>query len=131
MKEMIKKLIASLFLFSILTANIFFIKIDIASASDVKDSILIDKISKDFTKKFCNSIGFGLSKESAMNFSLSENKEIFKNRKGINNISKELLAHKIAYSVIDGCGYQLDLYGDQDIEEFANNYISLDQKIQK
>ncbi len=39
-------------------------------ASESAESVLITKVSKSFTKKFCNSIGFGLSKESAMNFSL-------------------------------------------------------------
>ena len=127
MKKKIKNLIGIFSLFIIiLTTNILFIKTDIVSASEVKDSNLIEKISKDYTKKFCNSIGFGLSKESAMNFSFSENKEIFKNRKGIKNIDKELLAQKIASSVIDGCGYQLDLYGDKDIEELMkeNSNIS-------
>ena len=114
MKQKIKKLIGSFFLFVILTGNIFFIKPEIAYSLEAKDSNLIEKISKDYTKKFCNSIGFGLSRESAMRFSFSENKEIFKNRKGIKNIDKELLAQKIASSVIDGCGYKLNLYGEKD-----------------
>ena len=125
MKQKIKKLIGSFFLFVILSGNIFFIQTDIAYSLETKESNLIEKISKDYTKKFCNSIGFGLSRESAMNFSFSENKQIFKNRKGIKNIDKELLAQKIASSVIDGCGYQLDLYGEKDIEEFANYYLSM------
>ena len=128
MKQKIRKLIGSFFLFVILSGNIFFIQTDIAYSLEAKDSNLIEKISKDYTKKFCNSIGFGLSKESAMRFSFSENKEIFKNRKGIENIDKELLSQKIASSVIDGCGYELDLYGDKDIEEFANYYLSIEQE---
>ena len=126
MKQKIRKLIGIFILLVILTGNIFFIQTDIAYSLEAKDSNLIEKISKDYTKKFCNSIGFGLSKESAMRFSFSENKQIFKNRKGINNIDKELLAQKIASSVIDGCGYQLNLYGEKDIEEFANYYLSID-----
>ena len=126
MKQKIKKLIGSFFLFVILSGNIFFIQTDIAYSLEYKDSNLIEKISKDYTKKFCNSIGFGLSKESAMRFSFSENKEIFKNRKGIKNIDQELLSQKIASSVIDGCGYQLNLYGEKDIEEFANYYLSIE-----
>ena len=128
MKQKIKKLIGSFFLFVVLSGNIFFIQTDLAYSLEARDSNLIEKISKDYTKKFCNSIGFGLSRESAMNFSFSENKEIFKNRKGIKNIDKELLAQKIASSVIDGCGYQLNLYGEKDIEEFANYYLSIDQE---
>ena len=126
MKQKIKKLIGSFSLFVILITNIFFIQTDIAYSLEAKDSNLIEKISKDYTKKFCNSIGFGLSKESAMRFSFSENKEIFKNRKGIQNIDQELLSQKIASSVIDGCGYQLNLYGEKDIEEFANYYLSIE-----
>ena len=128
MKQMINKSIAILFLFVILTTNILFIQPDLAYSLEAKESNLIEKISKDYTKKFCNSIGFGLSRESAMNFSFSENKEIFKNRKGIKNIDKELLAQKIASSVIDGCGYQLNLYGEEDIEEFANYYLSIEKE---
>ena len=128
MKQKIKKLIGSLFLFVVLSGNIFFIQTDIAYSLEAKDSNLIEKISKDYTKKFCNAIGFGLSKESAMRFSFSENKEIFKNRKGIKNIDQELLSQKIASSVIDGCGYKLNLYGEKDIEEFANYYLSIEQE---
>ena len=127
MKQKIKKLICSLSLFVILTTNIFFIQTDIAYSLEAKDSNLIDKISKDYTKKFCNSIGFGLSRESAMNFSFSENKQIFKNKKGIKSIDKQLLANKISDSVISRCGYQLNLYGDKDIEEFAEYYLSIDK----
>ena len=127
-----KKLTAYIFKFSlfiiILTTNISYLPTQIVSASEANDSKLVSKISKDYTKKFCNSVGFGLSKDSAMRFSFSENKQIFKNRKGIEKIEKELLAQAIANSVIDSCGYQLDLYGDKDIEEFANSYLSLDQE---
>ena len=128
MKEKTKKLIGIFSFFIIFTANIFLIQADMAYSLEDKDSNLIEKISKDYTKKFCNSIGFGLSRESAMNFSFSENKEIFKNRKGIKNIDKELLSQKIASSIIDGCGYQLNLYGEKDIEEFANYYLSMAQE---
>ena len=112
-----------LFIF-VFNINLFFRKPEKVFALDSKDSRLIEKISKDFTKKFCNSVGFGLSKESAMKFSFKENKEIFKNRKDFKNINKELLSQKIAYSVVNGCGYQTDLYEDKDIEDFAESYLS-------
>ena len=46
-------------------------------AAEEVSSVLIKKVSQSYTKKFCNSIGFGLSKESAMKFSLKENKTQF------------------------------------------------------
>ena len=120
------KTFSMVLLFIFLTSNILFSGMDIAMADERETNILMEKISKDYTKKFCNSIGFGLSKESAMNFSYSENKKIFEKRKGIKDIDKELLAKKISMSVIDGCGYQLNLYGEKDMEEFANYYLSID-----
>ena len=49
-------------------------------AAENDNSDLINKVSKSYTKKFCNAIGFGLSKESAMKFSLEENKQVFKKK---------------------------------------------------
>ena len=97
-------------------------------ASESADSILIKKVSESYTKKFCNSIGFGLSKESAMNFSLKENNQVFNKRKEFNNINKDLLADKIAISVVEKCGYPINLSGEQGILEFKTYYLSKDQE---
>ena len=70
---------------------------------------LLERISKDFSKKFCNGIAFGLSEESAMNFAMKENMAIFKKKKGIENIDNKILVTKVSMSVIDKCGYTLDL----------------------
>tara|TARA_Y100001968_G_C19066854_1_gene576423 strand:- start:50 stop:439 length:390 start_codon:yes stop_codon:yes gene_type:complete len=118
--------IGMVLLIIICTANIILSGQDIASAANSDTNGLIAKISKDYTKKFCNSIGFGLSKESAMNFSYSENKKIFEKRKGMKDLDKELLAEKIGISVVDGCGYKLNLYGEKDIQDFAKYYLSIE-----
>jgi len=91
------------------------------------NSVLIKKVSKSYTQKFCNSIGFGLSKESAMNFSLSENNQVFKKRKDFNNLNKELLAEEIAIAVVEKCGYPINLSGEKGILEFKDYYISKDK----
>ena len=100
------------------------------SAIDNDSSKFIKKVSKSYTKKFCNSIAFGLSKESAMNFSIAENKEVFKNKKEINIINNELLAEEIAISVVENCGYPINLSGEKGIQEFKAYYL-LKDKIQK
>tara|TARA_Y100001968_G_C19002328_1_gene546468 strand:- start:191 stop:580 length:390 start_codon:yes stop_codon:yes gene_type:complete len=79
---------------------------------------LIERISKDFSRKFCNGIGFGLSKESAMNFAIKENIAIFKKKKGIENIDNKILAEEVSISVFDKCGYQLNLSEDEWISMF-------------
>ena len=97
-------------------------------ASENADSVLINKVSESYTKKFCNSIGFGLSKESAMNFSLKENNQVFNKRKEFNNINKEFLADRIAIAVVEKCGYPINLSGEKGILEFKKYYLSKDQE---
>ena len=128
MREQLKKLIFSIFafIFTICSTLICF-QTEVLYASENDNSALVKKISKSYTKKFCNAIGFGLSKESAMNFSIEENKQAFKKRKEMNNINKDFLAEEIAISVIENCGYPINLSGEEGILEFKNYYLSQDK----
>ncbi len=129
MKDKIKKTIFRLFAFIYLTTSTLIIfHTEQLSASENVETVLIKKVSKSYTNKFCNSIGFGLSKESAMNFSLKENNQVFNKRKGFNSINKELLAEEIAISVVEKCGFPINLSGEKGILEFKNYYLLKDQK---
>ena len=123
MKEGFKKVSYGFFILLITIILSSNINVKIVSATEKYDGKLIEKISKDYTKKFCNSIAFGLSKESAMNFSIAENKQVFKNKKGVNEIKKELLAEEIAISTVENCGYIINLKGQKGIEEFKSYYL--------
>ncbi len=128
----IPRLFLRLFSFILITYSTFIpFHTEFLYASEIDQSNLIKKISKDYTKKFCNSIGFGLSKESAMIFSLKENKQVFRKRKEINNINKDLLANEIAISVVENCGYPINLNGEEGILEFKNYYLSKDKETDK
>ena len=116
-------------LFIIVTTFATFTIGEVVIAADTQNDKLVMKISKDFTKKFCNSVAFGLSQESAMIFSIEENKKAFERKKGIDDINKETVAEEIALSVIDTCGYTLEMRNDKaDIEEFKNSYIAKSTK---
>ena len=108
--------------------TLIFVQTEELYALENVDSVLIKKVSQSYTKKFCNSIGFGLSKESAMNFSLKENNQVFNKRKKFNTINKELLAEEIAIAVVEKCGYPINLSGEKGILEFKNYYLSKDQE---
>jgi len=112
----------------VIFSTLIIVPIEETYASDSDESILIKKVSKSFTKKFCNSIGFGLSKESAMNFSLAENNQVFNKKKNFNNINKELLAEEIANAVVRKCGYPINLSGEKGVKEFKSYYLSKDQE---
>ena len=129
MKKKIKKITLSLFstIFLICSLSVILLA-EPSYASESVDTNLIKKVSKSYTKKFCNAIGFGLSKESAMNFSLKENNQVFNKRKEFNNINKELLAEKVAIEVIENCGYPINLSGEKGIQEFKDYYLSKDNE---
>ncbi len=132
MKEELKKIIFGLFSFLfIVSITLISFQTQVLYALESDNSVLIKKISKSYTKKFCNAIGFGLSKESAMNFSLEENRQVFKKKKEINNINKELLAEEIAISVVEQCGYPINLSGEKGILEFKSYYLSKDLESSK
>ena len=129
MREKHKQITIRLFAFILIIFSIIiFSHTEELYALESNNSILIKKVSQSYTKKFCNAIGFGLSKESAMNFSIKENKEVFKKRKEINNINKELLAEEIASSVVEKCGYTINLFGEKGIRDFKNYYLSKDNQ---
>jgi len=129
MKVKFKKITMSLFAFIFyICSTLFIVHTEALYASESVDSVLIKKVSQSYTKKFCNSIGFGLSKESAMNFSLKENNQVFQKRKEFNKINKELVAKEIAIAVVEKCGYPINLSGERGILEFQNYYLSKDQE---
>ena len=128
MKDKFKKITFKLFSFIFLICSTLIIAdTEQLYALESVDSVLIKKVSQSYTKKFCNSIGFGLSKESAMNFSLEENNQVFNKKKEFNNINKDLLAEEIAISVVEKCGYPINLSGEKGILEFKRYYLSKDQ----
>ena len=132
MRERIKKMLFRLFTFIfIMSSTLFVSQGEVLYASESDQLAFIKKVSKSYTKKYCNAIGFGLSKESAMNFSIEENRQAFKKRKEINNINKELLAEDIAISVIEKCGYPINLSGENGIQEFKKYYLSKENEYSK
>ena len=94
--------------------------LDLDALTIKQNDDLIERIAKDFSKKFCNGVGFGLSQESAMNFAMKENMAIFKNKKGLENINSKSIAEKVSVSVVDKCGYLLNLSGDEWSGELKN-----------
>ena len=105
------------FLFALLIGSF---TLDLEASTLNQNDKLIGRISKDFSKKFCNGIGFGLSEESAMNFAMKENIAIFKNNKEIENIDAKVISEQISNSVIDNCSYPLKLSEGEWISNFKN-----------
>ena len=82
---------------------------------------MVERIAKDFSRKFCNGVGFGLSQESAVDFAMMENIATFKNKKGIKNIDTKAIAEKVSILVFDNCGYPLTLSENEWRKSFLKN----------
>ena len=46
-------------------------------------------------------------------------------KKGMDNLANEIIANKIATTVVEDCGYFVELKGMEGIEEFQNDYLSI------
>ncbi len=124
MKAILKQIIFPLLVFFIIITPFTGSNTALVSASSIDSSDFIKKVSKSYTKKFCNAVAFGLSKESAMNFSFEENKQVFKKKKEMSTINTELLAEEIALSVVEKCGYPINLSGEKGVQDFKNYYLT-------
>ena len=114
------------FFFNLFFLSIFlFFNVSSAFANDSQSDRLLQKISKDYTKKFCNGIGFGLSKNSAMDFAVKENNLAYSKKKGFENLDKQILASNIANAVIEKCGYPINMKGSDGIKQFEDDYLSM------
>ena len=131
MLKIIKKFLKNFFLYASLLSCILTLNINNLDALEKKENKLIETIAKDYTKKFCNGIAFGLSTESAMNFAIKENNLIFQKKKGIESLDKNLLANQIASLVVENCGYRISFLGEDGINKFENYYIEMNNLIIK
>tara|TARA_B100001769_G_C21945407_1_gene509178 strand:+ start:24 stop:365 length:342 start_codon:yes stop_codon:yes gene_type:complete len=75
------------------------------------------KISKKFSKTYCNSIKFGISKESALKFSIGETNKEFSNNKLNKLIDYKLLNKNILLSLENNC--QLFDFPEYELENLA------------
>ena len=98
--------------------------------SDPTVSLLQSRISKNFSKKFCNAIQNGLSKDEAMISALvkTENIVSFSYNPQKKWIEKEDLANQISIKVINNCGWSFGLMGKEGIDYFKSYFLEIYDK---
>ena len=105
----------------------------IAFASHTSDptvSLLQNRISRNFSKKYCNSIKNGLSKDEAMTSAIvkTENIVSFSYNPQKKWIEKEDLANQISIKVINECGWSFGLVGKEGIDYFKKYFLEIYDK---
>ena len=88
------------------------------STNNKLSSKTIEKLAANYSKKFCNGLAFGLSKESALEFTVNENKQLLNKKYKGSKLSDELLSYEISSKIVNDCGYPIGLSGEQGVLEF-------------
>ena len=98
--------------------------------SDPSVSLLQTRISKNFSRNFCNAIKNGFSKDEAMTSAIikSENLVSFSYNPQKKWIEKEDLANQIAINVINDCGWSFGLVDKQGINYFKSYFLEIYEK---
>ena len=106
------------------------IKVIASPSTDPSVIGLRDRISNNFTHKYCNAIDSGFSKDEAMRSAIVETENIvaFSLNPQKKWISKEDLAEQISIKVINTCGWNFGLVGKEGIDYFKNYFLEINEK---
>ena len=105
----------------------------LVSASNTSDptvSLLQNRITNNFSRKYCKSIQNGLSKDEAMTSAIikTENIVSFSYNPQKKWIEKEDLANQISIKVVNDCGRSFGLIGKEGVNYFKNYFLEIYEK---
>ncbi len=119
--------------FLILLLIIFILNPSLGLAFDRSDpsvSLLQNRISNNFSKKYCNAIKNGFSKDEAMKSAIvrTENIIAFSYNPQKKWIEKDDLANQIALQVVNHCGWSFGLIGKEGVDYFKSYFLEIYEK---
>ena len=91
---------------------------------------LQNRISSNFTNKYCKAINFGYSKDEAMRSAIIETENIvaFSLNPQKKWIVKEDLADQISIRVVNKCGWSFGLVGKEGVDYFKRYFLEINEK---
>ena len=98
--------------------------------SDPSVSLLQNRISNNFSKKYCNAIQNGLSKDEAMKSAIVKTENIisFSYNPQKKWIEKSDLANQISLQVVNDCGWSFGLIGKEGVDYFKSYFLEIYEK---
>ena len=115
----------------LLIASLFSPSIGFAyNTSDPSVSFLQNRISNNFSKKYCNAIQNGFSKDEAMKSAIVKTENIisFSYNPQIKWIEKSDLANQISLQVVNDCGWSFGLIGKEGVDYFKSYFLEIYKK---
>ena len=121
------------FFFCLILFIFFQLKPAIGFALDTSDpsvSLLQNRISNNFSKKYCNAIQNGFSKDEAMKSAIIKTENIisFSYNPQKKWIEKSDLANQISLQVVNDCGPSFGLIGKNGINYFKSYFLEIYEK---
>ncbi len=122
------------FILSLVFSIIFLLDPPIGFAFNTSDpsvSLLQNRISNNFSRKFCNAIQNGFSKDEAMKSAIVKTENIisFSYNPQKKWIEKDDLANQISLQVVNDCGWSFGLIGKEGIDYFKSYFLEIYEKI--
>ena len=122
------KFFLSLFLFAV-----YFLNPLTGFAFDTSDpsvSLLQNRISNNFSRKYCKAIQNGFSKDEAMKTAIVQTENIisFSYNQQKKWIEKDDLANQISLQVVNDCGWSFGLIGKEGVDYFKSYFLEIYKK---
>ena len=98
--------------------------------SDPSVSLLQNRISNNFSRKYCNAIKNGFSKDEAMKSTIVKTENIisFSYNPQKKWIEKDDLANQISLKVVNDCGWSFGLVGKEGVNYFKSYFLEIYEK---
>ena len=106
------------------------LKVIAFDTSDSSVSLLQNRISNNFSRKYCRSIQNGFSKDEAMKSAIVKTENIisFSYNPQKKMIEKDDLANQISLQVINDCGWSFGLIGKEGVDYFKSYFLEIYEK---
>ena len=98
--------------------------------SDPSVSLLQNRISNNFSRKYCKAIQNGFSKDEAMKSAIVKTENIisFSYNPQKKWIEKNDLANQISLQVVNNCGWSFGLLGKEGVDYFKSYFLEIYEK---
>ena len=98
--------------------------------SDPSVSLLQNRISNNFSRKYCKAIQNGFSKDEAMKSAIVKTENIisFSYNPQKKWIEKDDLANQISFQVVSDCGRSFGLIGKEGVDYFKSYFLEIYEK---
>ena len=121
------------FFFCLIISLIYLLNPPLGLAFDTSDpsvSLLQNRISNNFSRKYCKAIQNGFSKDEAMKSAIVKTENIisFSYNPQKKWIEKDDLANQISLQVVNECGWSFGLIGKEGVDYFKSYFIEIYEK---